>query len=572
MAANDPGLATFAAPAEDPTKGAVLDNTSNVSDDRPVAPDQFDPKYETSQHEIWAYYSYYIGNNGLSLFNFAPTAAQNLLYQHAEAIGGEENTIVFFAGANRTINSVILLCNGISFAIQAVLFLIIGAYADFGTFRPYILIGLSILAWGIGFGWLGVHEEPQWQYGLGLYIVGLIAYQMCLTYWTAAFPGLARNTPHLREMAEKFERGDCTREEYDHEDSMKRNELSNVAFYVQSVAEIVILAVIVGIMFGLNVNASTEANNWGLSVLIAFASGVWLLVALPWFFLEKRRPGQDPGMNIVLAGFWQLYRAAKEVWQLKQSLFYLIGMSFANGLLLLALTCRRLLPPRRLPQYHCHRHWNLAERNRRVQYTAADLSSACGYRRSGCGHLVVLAHPEALSIVHKDDVQCCRCRDHSARWLGDDRELDGPIWCVNSDFISSRIFLPTNQTTGFHNAWELWVYQTFYGLFVCPWYTYSQTMISEVTPRGKEFLFFSLFSIIGKTSSFIGPFVTSAIIVDADNNNSAAFYFLFALSLASFLFMLFFVNVPKSRIEQAEFLERERIAKEKLKGGSSDLS
>jgi MFS-type transporter involved in bile tolerance (Atg22 family) len=91
-------------------------------------------------------------------------------------------------------------------------------------------------------------------------------------------------------------------------------------------------------------------------------------------------------------------------------------------------------------------------------------------------------------------------------------------------------------------------------------------MISEVTPRGKEFLFFSLFSIIGKTSSFIGPFVTSAIIVDAGNNNSAAFYFLFALSLVSFLFMLFFVDVKKSRVEQAEFLERERLAKSKLRG------
>jgi MFS-type transporter involved in bile tolerance (Atg22 family) len=91
-------------------------------------------------------------------------------------------------------------------------------------------------------------------------------------------------------------------------------------------------------------------------------------------------------------------------------------------------------------------------------------------------------------------------------------------------------------------------------------------MISEVTPRGKEFLFFSLFSIIGKTSSFIGPFVTSAIIVDADNNNSAAFYFLFALSLVSFLFMLFFVDVKKSRVEQAEFLEREKLAKSKLRG------
>ncbi len=106
---------------------------------------------------------------------------------------------------------------------------------------------------------------------------------------------------------------------------MKRNELSNMAFYIQSLGEIVILAVIVGVMFALNVNASVANNNWGLSVLIAFASGVWLLLAIPWFILEKRRPGQDPGMNIVIAGFWQLWRALTQIWQLKQSLFYLIG-------------------------------------------------------------------------------------------------------------------------------------------------------------------------------------------------------------------------------------------------------
>lgn len=145
------------------------------------------------------------------------------------------------------------------------------------------------------------------------------------------------------------------------------------------------------------------------------------------------------------------------------------------------------------------------------------------------------------------------------------------------------------QRFGFHHVWEVWLYQVFYGLAVCPWYSYSQTvslirsqhayrvanlrfqMISEVTPRGKEFLFFSLFSIIGKTSSFIGPFISSAIIDDT-GNNSSPFYFLFALSLASFLFLLFFVDVKKSRIEQAAFLERERIAKEKLKGRDSGSS
>lgn len=92
-------------------------------------------------------------------------------------------------------------------------------------------------------------------------------------------------------------------------------------------------------------------------------------------------------------------------------------------------------------------------------------------------------------------------------------------------------------------------------------------MISEVTPRGREFLFFSLFSIIGKTSSFIGPLVSSAII-DAAGTKARAdnypFYFLFALSVVSFLFLLFFVDVKKSRIEQAEFLERERVAKQKM--------
>ena len=29
-------------------------------------------------------------------------------------------------------------------------------------------------------------------------------------------------------------------------------------------------------------------------------------------------------MNIVIAGFWQLYRAVTQIWQLKQSFFYLI--------------------------------------------------------------------------------------------------------------------------------------------------------------------------------------------------------------------------------------------------------
>ncbi|EAW18709.1 MFS transporter [Aspergillus fischeri NRRL 181] len=479
-----------------------------------VAPDVFDERYRTTKWEIWAYYAYYIGNNGLSLFNFAPTAFQNLLYQAA----GDQGTLPF-AGRQRSINSIVLLSNGISFAIQVVVFLVIGSFADFGTWRPNILIVLSVIAYAIGFGWLGVHTQEKWHIAVGLYIVGLIAYQTTLTFWTAAFPGLARNTAEMKDRADAYAAGRISREEYDDADTMARSRLANVAFYVQSVAEIVILAVIVGIMFGLRVDESQANNNWGLSVLIAFASGVWLLVSLPWFVLEKRRPGQDPGRNIILAGLRQLYHAGREVWKLKQSLLYLIGYFLLGDSLNTTVTVIATL------------------QNSIVAYNTLELTYL----------LIVGIAAQALGIY--------------AFWFIQRRYHLGTKTMFNA--IAVGIILLDGwgmigiwtQRFGFHHAWEIWLYQAFYGLFVCPWYSYSQIMISEVTPRGHEFLFFSLFSIIGKTSSFIGPLVSSAIIDASPSGNvSTPFYFLFALSVVSFVILVLGVDLEKSRREQEVFL------------------
>ncbi|KAK4997369.1 hypothetical protein LTR28_013997, partial [Elasticomyces elasticus] len=235
---------------------------------------------------------------------------------------------------------------------------------------------------------------------------------------------------------------------------MKRNELSNVAFYIQSLGEIVILAIIVGIMFGVNVNESTAANNWGLSVLIAFATAVWILLSLPWFVLEKRRPGQDTRGNIVVAGLRQLWAAMTQIWQLKQSLFYLIGYFLLGDSLNTTVTVIATL------------------QNSIVAYNVLELTYL----------LIVGIAAQAVGIWSFWKIQ--RVYGLSTKTMFNAVAvgiivLDGwgmiGIW---------------TQRFGFHHVWE-----------VC----YSQTMISEVTPRGKEFLFFSLFSIIGKTSAFIGP-------------------------------------------------------------------
>lgn len=325
----------------------------------------------------------------------------------------------------------------------------------------------------------------------------------------------------MRAKARQLASGSITRGDFEFADMMKRNEISNTAFYVQSVAEVFILAIIVGIMFGLHVNDSEENNNWGLSVLIAFATGVWMLCAVPWFVLEKRRPGQDPGTNIILAGIKQLGFAMAQIWQLRQSLAYLVGYFLLGDSLNTTVTVIGTL------------------QNEIVAFNSLQLTYL----------LIVGIAAQAIGI--------------------------GAFWRVQKHYnLSTKTMFMAiaisivvldgwglvgvwTQTFGFHKRWEVWAYQAFYGLFVCPWYSYSQTMISEVTPAGKEFLFFSLFSIIGKTSAFIGPFVSSAII-DRTGNNSSPFYFLFSLSVASCAWLYFFVDVRKSKIEQKCFLEREK--------------
>lgn len=59
------------------------DNSSLESRINDLAPDQFDPQYEASTSEFWAYCSWLIGNSSMAMCQFAPVAFQSLLKQAA---------------------------------------------------------------------------------------------------------------------------------------------------------------------------------------------------------------------------------------------------------------------------------------------------------------------------------------------------------------------------------------------------------------------------------------------------------------------------------------------------------
>ncbi|GAB5591281.1 hypothetical protein Unana1_06181 [Umbelopsis nana] len=246
-----------------------------------------DTRFVTTRKELWAYYSYYVGNNGQV----------------------------------RDINSIVLLCNGISFALQAGMFLLIGSFADYGTWRPWINITFTVIAWGVSFGWLGVETPDKWQIAAALYIIGLIAYQGALTFWTAAFPQLARDLPEMIESEQQVLSGEKSMEEHEILDVMSRNRISNMSFVVCNAGEVIILAIMVGILKAVNSDGGVEQNTMAFSILIAFSAAAWIVCAIPWFVLEKRRPGKDlpPGTNYITIAIKNLWFALKECLKLKQT-------------------------------------------------------------------------------------------------------------------------------------------------------------------------------------------------------------------------------------------------------------
>ena len=56
-------------------------------------------------------------------------------------------------GPNRTkaVASVVLIANGISFAMMTLIFTTVGSAADYGTFGRYLLLVVTIVCWGAQF-------------------------------------------------------------------------------------------------------------------------------------------------------------------------------------------------------------------------------------------------------------------------------------------------------------------------------------------------------------------------------------------------------------------------------------
>jgi Vacuole effluxer Atg22 like len=131
---------------------------------------------------------------------------------------------------------------------MTLIFTTISSAADYGVFGRWLLFVLTCICWAAQFACMTLtsmfdrigkssadtHDlcfkgPSRWPVAMALYMISFISYGATLVFYAAAFPRLARNTPYARSLGDKYEAGEISTEEYEVEESMEKNRISNIS-------------------------------------------------------------------------------------------------------------------------------------------------------------------------------------------------------------------------------------------------------------------------------------------------------------------------------------------------------
>ncbi|PSR81037.1 hypothetical protein PHLCEN_2v6568 [Hermanssonia centrifuga] len=416
--------------------------------------------------------------------------------------------------------------------VMAAMFTTIGSAADYGTFGRWLLLVVTVICWAAQFASMSLTSPDRWGAAMGLYMVGFIAYGATLVFYAAVFPRLARNTAHARSLKEKYENGEIPREEYEQEESLEKNRISNISTMHSNIGYIVTLALNLSLLLPLSNNP--KVNNY---VLVLLGLDWYLVVHLP---ATASRPTPTQGRA--------LYYGWMEAGQ---------TISYLN--------------PRHSRSDADTQIWYALKQYKKLPYTFIYLFAffllADGLNTTGTLVSICQNDKFQFSFLYNTYLGLSQAVTSTISTLG--------FWYIQKywKISTKKMFVVTNVVTimiplwgmiglwttklGFHNVWEFWAYNVVFGLFQAPYYAFSQTMMAELTPPGFDNMFFGLFGLSNRASSMIGPNVIQAII-DNSGNNWKGFPFLFALCLSASIVIWFGVDIHVGRRDAVAWAEKNR--------------
>ncbi|KAF9244444.1 MFS general substrate transporter [Melanogaster broomeanus] len=483
-----------------------------------------------TERELWSYYLYYNGDNGSGPYIYTRTLFQNIAtaagYDPVSGPGSScladtasGQCVLPWMGGIKSVSSIILIANGVSFAIMTVLFTSLSSACDYGTFGRWLLFVVTTICWASQYACLSLTSPDRWKLAMVLYIIGYVTFGATMSFYAAVFPRLARNTPRTCKLRGKYEDGEISLEEYELEESMEKNRISNISLAHNTVGWVVTFALNLALL-----TAPKTANDPKVQTYtVAMDNSYWVLLGVWWFIFQLPRPGPPlpKGEHYLTVGWKQVWEALKTYKQLPYTFVYLIALflladGFNTTVTLIAICQNDKF------------HFSFLEQT--YLGLTAGITSIIG----ALGLWYIQRHWK-ISTKKMFSINIIMMALL-------------PLW--------GMIGIWTDKF-GFHNAWEFWAYNVVIGLFQIPYSSYSQTMMAELSPPGFDNMFFGLFGLSSHASSLIGSYVIQAII-DKTNNNWQGFPFLFAMCTSASLVIWFGVDVTKGRRDAVRWAMAQR--------------
>jgi len=357
----------------------------------------------------------------------------------------------------------------------------------------------------------------RWGVAMGIYICVYVSYSVTLAFYAASFPRLAHNTRRIRELRGMYEQGKVPVDVYEQEEGLERSKISSLSMASGSVGIVIIPLLALSLLIPLRNN--TKVNNY--SILMATAYGV--LTGIWWFIFQQPRPGPKlpKREHYLTIGWKQIWIALKQYKKLPNTFTYLFAYFLLadgfNTTVTLVQICQNL----------------------RFSFSFKQ-NAYLGLVQGGASIIGI--------VVYWYVQRCWKIDPKKMLMVANVMAVVLPLW--------GMVGIWTDKF-GYHNKWEFWAHNLLFGFFQAPYYSFSQTVMAELTPPGFDFMFFGLFGLTNRASSIVGPNVIQAVI-DKTGNTWHGFPFLFAICLASSLIIWLAVDVPRGRRDAEQWAAEQR--------------
>ncbi|KAI9497101.1 autophagy-related protein 22-like protein [Zychaea mexicana] len=422
------------------------------------------------------------------------------------------------ASGSVPVASMTLYVQSISFSIQFLLFTTFGSLADYGRWNRYILLTATVIACATQIAPVALINDDgsHWNAMMAIYVVGLISYGTTLVFYGAAFPILSDNLPVVRQARTSaqmsFQETQAVVERWRNHVSAISTTWSNIGFLILTVA---LSGAAFTPWYPENILGDAPIYNFiGTAVCGAF----WVLNAIPYFMFQpsgRRGPPLPPGENHWTIGWKSIIQAVKEARKLRYLFMYIFSyFMFSDAVSTI----------NQMTSIITAEVTNFSA----LQVTLLGLVTST---TSIVGCVLFLCLSKTFNIKTKTNLLIIVVLTSVV-----------PLWgCFGIGM----------DNFGLKTTWELWALAAWSGLFTAPIWAWQQTMLAELVPKGKENLFFGLFGVVNKASSWIGPVVVGAI---SESSSSVWMGWPFVLGLfALATIIVLFIDVDAAKKELAEY-------------------